>query len=175
MIFKGLMDVLVSKNEGVKRIWIQKVRNATNMRKYNSLSDDELLAINDDLYIKLAGWLDKEIDKNKVGAFFVDLGKLRRSEGYSVSEISFALLLAQRSVLEYLTNESLADSSMILYQMLNLSKEIADFFFLGSYYMIKGHLEDTYLALTKNQSMSDDTLKQYFLDDFFFKESERNL
>lgn len=173
MMFKGLMDVLLSKNEGITRIWVQKVRNSQNLKRYNSLSDAELLHVNEDLYKMLARWIDRDIDKNQVGAFFVDLGKIRRREGFPISEVSYALLLAQRSVLEYLTNESLVDSSMVLYQILNLTKQVADFFFLGSYYMQKGHLEDTYVALNRDESLTDDLLKKYFGDDFFFKDTDR--
>jgi hypothetical protein len=173
MMFKGLMDVLLSKNEGITRIWMQKVRNSPNLKKYNTMSDNELMNVNDDLYRMLAKWIDRDIDKNNIGAFFVDLGKLRRREGYPVSEISFALLLAQRSVLEYLTNESLVDSSMVLYQILTLTKQVADFFFLGCYYMQKGYLEDTYIALNRDEVMTDDLLKKYFVDDFFFKDVDK--
>jgi hypothetical protein len=172
-MFKSLMDVLMTKNEGVVRIWIQKVRNSPNLKKYNALGDDDLLNLNIDMYKVLGRWIDRDIDKNLVGAYFVDLGKTRRREGYPVSEVSFSMLLAQRSVLEYLTNESLVDSSMILYQILNLTKQISDFFFLGSYYMVKGYLEDTYVALNRDQALPDEILKQYFADDFFFKDSER--
>jgi hypothetical protein len=170
-MFKSLMDVLLSKNEGIIRIWVQKVRNSPNLRKYNSLSDETLLNFNMDVYKILGRWIDRDIDKNLVGAFFVDLGKTRRKEGYPVSEVSYSILLAQRAVLEYLTNESIVDSSMVLYQILNLTKQISDFFFLGSYYMVKGYLEDTYLALNRDQSIPDEILKQYFTDDFFFKDS----
>jgi hypothetical protein len=173
MMFKGLMDVLLSKNEGITRIWMQKVRNSQNLKKYNTLSDAELMHINEDMYKMLARWIDRDIDKNQIGSFFVDLGKVRRREGFPISEISYALLLAQRSVLEYLTNESLVDSSMVLYQILNLTKQVADFFFLGCYYMEKGHLEDTYVALNRDEAMTDDMLKKYFADDFFFKDADR--
>jgi len=172
-MLKSLMDVLIAKNEGIIRIWVQKVRNSPNLNKYNSLSDDELMVMNIDVFKILGRWIDRDVDKNLVGAFFVDLGKSRRKEGFPVSELSYSLLLAQRAVLEYLTNESLVDSSMILYQILNLSKQVADFFFLGSYYLVKGYLEDTYVALNRDEAMPDAVLRQYFGDDFFFKDTER--
>jgi hypothetical protein len=174
MIFKGLMDVLTLKSEGISRIWVRKVRKAVNLKTYNSLSDDELLDINAELYRMLALWFEKEIDKNRIGSFFVQVGKIRRSEGFPVSEVTFAFLLAQRSVVEYMTNESIVDSSMALYTIVDLTNQVSDFFFLGSYYMMKGYLEDTYLALSRDEALSADVLKKYFSDEFFFKDDGKN-
>jgi hypothetical protein len=173
MLLKGLMDILTSKSEGIARIWVRKVRKASNLKRYNIMTDDELLAINCKLYKTLALWFEKEIDKNNIGAFFVELGKARREQGFPVSEVSFAILLAQRSVLEYITNESVLDTSMALYTVIDLTTQVADFFFLGSYYMMKGYLEDTFIALSKDESMSEDVLRKYFSDEFFFKDSGR--
>ena len=169
-MFKGLMDVLTMKSDGITRIWIQKVRKSPNLKKYNSLDEQQLLELNRDLYKNLGFWFSKDIDKNQVGAFFARLGKTRLKEGYPVSEISFSLLLAQRSVLEYLSQECVADNSMVLYQVLDLTRQVADFFFLGSYYMLKGYLEDAYLGLHNKESLSEEVLKKYLSDEFFFKD-----
>lgn len=170
-MLKKIMDVLTLNPESLVRIWIRKIRKAANLKKYNSLPDEELQAMNVKLYKMLALWFEKEIDKNKIGSFFVDIGKLRRSEGFAVSEVTYALLLAQRSVLEYISNESTLDSSMALYNVLDLTNQVADFFFLGSYYMMKGYLEDTYVALSQDEAISEEVLKKYFSDEFFFKDS----
>jgi len=168
-MLKSLMDVLVSKNEGIIKAWVRKVRDSPNLVTYNCLSDDELQNLNYDMYKKLSQWIEREVDKNALGSFFVDLGKRRRIAGFPVSEVTYAMLLAQRSVIEYLTNESVVDNAMALYQVLNVTKQVADFFFLGSYYMMKGYLEDIYVALNRDQILPDDIIKKYLADDFFFK------
>jgi hypothetical protein len=171
MLFKGLIDVLTLKSESLARIWVRKIRKASNLKTYNSMTDEELLGLNVELYKLLASWFEKEIDKNSIGAFFVDLGKARRNHSFAVSEVVYAMLLAQRSVLEYITKENILDTSMALYTIVDLTNQVADFFFLGSYYMMKGYLEDTYLALYNDEAVSEEVLKKYFNDDFFFKDS----
>ena len=47
--------------------------------------------------------------------------------------------------------------------------QVADFFMLGSYYLTKGFLEETFLRLRKGEKMTDEVLGKYFRDDFFFK------
>lgn len=171
-MLKGLLDVLTLDSENLSRLWVRKVRKASNLKTYNSMTDDELMVININLYKMLALWFEKEIDKNRIGAFFVEIGKNRRRQNFAVSEVAYALLLGQRAVLEFITSESTLDSSLALYTVLDLTTRVADFFFLGSYYMMKGYLEDTYLSLSNDGAMSEEILKKHFCDEFFFKDSE---
>jgi hypothetical protein len=173
MALTAVSDILNMNCEKLAHLWIRKVRQSTNLRDYNQMNDTDLEKMNSKIYRMLALWFEKEADRNQIGAFFVELGKARQKEGFAVSEVSYALFLAQRAVLEYLTNENLIDSSMALYTIVNLTGQVADFFFLGSYYMMKGYLEDTYLAMGRNEAMSDEILKKYFKDEFFFKDSSQ--
>lgn len=159
--------------ETLAQTWLKKVRKAENLRTYNEMPDAELIGVNSKIYVKLSLWFQKEIDKNQIGAFFVDIGKERKKQGFSVSEVSFALLLSLRTVQEYLMNEDIGEGSMKMYLLMNMSSQVADFFFLGSYYMMKGYLEDTYLEIQKNECLPEERLKAYFRDDFFFKETGR--
>ncbi len=170
-MLKAIMDVLTQKSDGIARVWIRRVRKAVNLKKYNEMTDEDLVAMNSKLYRTLALWFEKEIDKDRIGAFFVELGKTRRAQGFPVSEVSWALLLSQRSVIEYIMNESVLDSSMALYTVIDLTTQVADFFFLGSYYMMKGYLEDMYIALGRDEAVPEETLKKYFRDDFFLKDA----
>jgi hypothetical protein len=167
----NISDVLSVNSESLAKIWIRKVRKAPNLKSYNNLDDDALIKINSRIYRTLALWFEKEADRNQIGAFFADIGKSRRREGFAVSEVAYALFLAQRAVLEYLTTDYLNDSSLALYNAMNLSGQVADFFLLGTYYMMKGYLEDTFIALNRDESMPIETLRKYFCDEFFFKDN----
>jgi hypothetical protein len=39
--------------------------------------------------------------------------------------------------------------------------------------MMKGYLEDTYLAMGRDELMPEEKLKKYFKDEFFFKDSSQ--
>lgn len=166
----GISDALLTNSEAIGRAWVKLVRKSGNLKIYNSLTDDTLQKNNGKVMRMLLLWFEKEADKNRIGAFFVDIGKNRRKEGYAVSEICYALFLAQHAVLEYISTNYINDSPIALYTTMNSSVQIADFFFLASYYMTKGYLEDTFIALNRDEAMPVDTLRKYFSDDFFFKD-----
>ena len=173
-MFKAVLDVLTLNNDGITRLWIQKIRNAPNLVAIGSLDDDVLSRVFKELGRNLGLWFSKEIDKNDIGSFFVGLGKSCLARELPVSEISFALLLAQRATVEYISNESVLDTSMALYQALDVTRQINEFFFLGSYYMLKGYLEDAYVALRNDGAVADEVLRKYFSDDFYFKDLKVN-
>jgi hypothetical protein len=149
--------------------WSRRVRRETVLKKYNSFGDPALLDMNRTLFRNLALWLDGEIDRNQAGSFFVDLGKVRRSEGFPVSEVAYALMLVQRTVLDFFRRENTDRSPEGLDAVLDLTGRAADFFYLGAFYMLKGHLEDTYIAFSRHEALPNDVLKKYFFDDFYFK------
>ncbi len=169
----GIPEKISMDCDAIAKLWLKRVRRSDGLKIYNALEDSELIAINRRIYQKLALWLRKELNTNGLGDFFVGIGSARRERGFAVSELIYALFLAQQAAQEYLTNETLADSSMTLYLMMDVSNHVADFFFLGSYYITKGFLEATYLDIQKNENIPEERLKDYLRDDFFFKSSSR--
>jgi hypothetical protein len=61
------------------------------------------------------------------------------------------------------------DNSMKMYQAMGAITRISEFFLLGSFYLSKGFLEETYTHMSHKDKVSEEILKNYFRDDFFFK------
>lgn len=169
MLIGTLLEYLRQNDDRVARLWVQKVRKAGNLKKYKMLGDAELLGINKALFKNLSLWIAGETDKNRLGEYFVDLGKLRRREGFPLSDVSFAMLLVQRTLFDCLTEPPEADNALALSRTMDVIRQTADFFFLGFYYLTKGYLEDTYVAFNREELLPSDVLNKYFPDDFYFK------
>jgi hypothetical protein len=56
-----------------------------------------------------------------------------------------------------------------MYQAMGALTRVAEFFLLGSFYATKGFLEETYTSMSSSDKVSEELLKKYFKDDFFFK------
>jgi hypothetical protein len=169
MIDQNFLDALNFKGEALGTRWRDQIRKAPQLRAYNAKSDTELLALTLPLYPKLARSLERGIDKNMLGAFFVKMGKDRMRQGYPLSETVFALNICRQIVIEYLESEVVMDNTVQLYQAIGTGSDVAEFFFMGSFYLTKGSLEGIYESMYANGHMSDELLKKYFTDDFFFK------
>jgi hypothetical protein len=169
MVDSALIDTLNLNAAEFARRWKDKVRKAPQLKHYNALDDKTLIERDAPFYPLLGRTLDRGLDRSIMGDFFVKLGKGRMQDGFPISEIIYTVNLAQQVVIEYIMTEFAPESPMRMYQSLGIITEVSEFFILGCFYLTKGFLEATYTGLNAGEAVSEDILKKYFKDDFFFK------
>jgi hypothetical protein len=169
MVDHVLIDTLTLKSRDFALRWKGLIRKASQLRHYNDQEDEELIEANAAFYPLLARSLDRGIDRSLVGDFFVKLGKDRMQKACPISEAVFAVNLSQQVVIEYLMTDFVLDSTVRMYQAMGMVTRVAEFFLLGSFYLTKGFLEETWTSMNSSDKVSEEFLKKYFHDDFFFK------
>ncbi|MFP3091045.1 hypothetical protein LQZ21_12045 [Treponema sp. TIM-1] len=169
MVDHVLIDTLNLNSRDFAVRWKDKIRRAPQLKNYNALTDDGLIETDMPFYPLLARTLDRGLDRTVVGEFFVKLGKARMADSFPVSEVIYAVNLAQQVVIEYLMTDFVLDSTVRMYQAMGIVTKVSEFFLLGCFYLTKGFLEATYTQMSRNDAVSEELLKKYFKDDFFFK------
>ena len=169
MIDRTLIDTLNLQSRDFAIRWKDTIRNNPQLKHYNDMVDGDLIEEDMPFYPLLGRTLDRGLDRSLVGDFFVRMGKEKMRKGVPISEVIFALGLNQKTVIEYLMTEFAPENPMRMYQSMGVLTRVADFCLLGSYYIAKGFLEETYTHMT-NDKVSEELLQKYFKDDFFFKE-----
>ena len=172
MIDQVLIDTLNLRSHDFAVRWKGLIRKAPQLRHYNAMDDEALIEADRPFYPLLARTLDRGLDRSLVGGFFVKLGKERMLAGFPVSEVIYGFNLAQEVVIEYLMTEFAPENTMRMYQSMGVLTKVAEFFLLGSFYMTKGFLEETYTSMSSRDRVSEELLKKYFTDDFFFKKEQ---
>jgi hypothetical protein len=170
MVDRTLIDTLTFKSQDFALRWKNVIRKTPQLKHYNELDDSRLIEIDAPFYPLLARVLDRGLDRSLIGDFFVKLGKNRMRDSFPVSEVIYAVNLAQQVVIEYLMTDFALDSSIKMYQAMGLVTRVAEFFLLGSFYLTKGFLEETYTSMNAGGKVPEELLKKYFTDDFFFKQ-----
>jgi hypothetical protein len=171
MVDHILIDSLVLKAGDFAIKWKNMVRKAPQLKLYNSMDDDTLIEADKPIYGLLSRTLDRGLDRSLVGDFFVRLGKERLQDGFPISEIIYAMNLAERIVIEYIMTEFAPESPVRMYQSMGVISQVSEFFLLGCFYITKGFLEAVYTKMNVHDSVSEELLKKYFNDDFFFKKN----
>jgi len=169
MVDRALIDILNLKSRDFAVRWKGLIRKAPQLKHYNSMDDDSLVEANRLFYPLLARILDRGLDRSLIGDFFVTLGKTRLQGGFPISEVIYGINLAQTVVIEYIMTEFAPDNPIRMYQSMGAVTRIAEFFLLSSFYLTKGFLEETYTSMKGHDKISEELLKKYFKDDFFFK------
>lgn len=169
MVDSILIDTLTLQAKDFARRWKDLIRKAPQLKHYNAMDDAALVEADAALYPLLAKTLDRGLDRGLVGDFFVTLGKARMNDGFPISEVIYAISLAEQVVISYLMTDFVLDSTLRMYQAMGLVNRVAEFFLLGCFYLTKGFLEATYTKMNKSDDVSEEFLRKYFKDDFFFK------
>ncbi|MDR2144010.1 MAG: hypothetical protein LBP29_06545 [Treponema sp.] len=170
MVDSVLIDTLNLKARDFALRWKDMIRKSPQLKHYNEMEDSALVEADAPFYPLLARTLDRGLDRAQVGDFFVKLGKNRMDDGFPVSEVIYAVSLAEQVVISYLMTDFVLDSTVRMYQAMGTVNRVAEFFLLGCFYLTKGFLEATYTKMNKNDAVSEDFLRKYFKDDFFFKQ-----
>ena len=169
MVDHVLIDNLKLKAQDFATKWKNRVRKAPQLKHYNTLNDEGLVEMHAPFYQVLAKSLDRGLDRVLLGNFFVTVGKNRMQDGYPVSEVIYAVNLSQKVIIEYILTEFAPENPVRMYQSIGAISQISEVFLLGCFYMTKGYLEAVYTKMNVHDSVSEELLKKYFKDDFFFK------
>jgi hypothetical protein len=149
--------------------WKNMVRKAHQLKHYNSLDDDTLIEANKSVYVALSRVLDRGLDRSVLGDFFVRVARERMNMGFPISEVIYAINLTERIIIEYIMTEFAPESPVRMYQSMGIISKVSEFFLLGCFYLSKGFLEAVYTKMNVHDNVSEELLKKYFKDDFFFK------
>ena len=169
MVDSVLIDTLNLQARDFAVRWKTLIKKSPHLKHYHSMSDEELIDINVKYYPLLAKTLDRGLDRASVGDFFVKIGKTREKAAFPVSEVLYGLNLSQQVVIGYLMTDFVHDSTVRMYQAMGIVNRVSEFFLLGCFYITKGFLEATYKEMSQTDKVSEELLKKYFRDDFFFK------
>jgi hypothetical protein len=171
MIDRILIDSLNINARDFATKWKNLIRKEPHLIHFNAMDDEALIESDRHFYPLLARTLDRGLDRPLVGDFFVKIGKEKMREGYPISEVIYALNLIEKVVLDFIMTEYAPENPMRMYQAMTSFSTIAEFFLLGSFYITKGFLEETYTSMNAQDNVSKELLKKYFRDDFFFKQN----
>jgi hypothetical protein len=169
MVDGTIIDTLNINAKDLAARWKGLIRKAPQLKHFGALDDSRLIEEGARIYPLLSRTLDRGLDRAALGDFFVRLGKDKMQEHFPISEVIYAISLAEQVVIQYIMTDFVLDNTMRMYQAMGVINNVAEFFLLGCFYLTKGFLEATYTTMSHKDSVSEELLKKYFRDDFFFK------
>jgi len=167
MVERFLINSLSNNAQNFATHWKDKIRQLDHLKHYNALSDIELINMNSPIYPLMARRLEHELELSELGKFFINQGKDRMRRNFAISETIYGISLSERTVIEYIMDNFVHDEPFKMYATMGVVTQVADFFLLGCFYIIKGFLEETCIHMSTHSEVPKEILKKYFKDDFF--------
>ncbi|MDR2738314.1 MAG: hypothetical protein LBB68_00550 [Treponema sp.] len=169
MVDGTIIDTLNINARDLAAKWKDLIRKAPQLKHYSDLKDEGIIDEGARIYPLLSRTLDRGLDRAALGDFFVRMGKDKMQDSFPISEVIYAVNLSEQVVIRYIMTDFVLDSTIRMYQAMGVVNKVAEFFLLGCFYLTKGFLEATYTTMKGKDAVSEELLKKYFRDDFFFK------
>lgn len=127
--------------EGLAKRLVERIRKESGVEAFLRLPQDDLLNRLTDVFREIGIFLDQPRSA-VIRHYFFEAGVLRREQGVPPQDLVRALQLARDVVWEYVREQADFDSSLNLYQALDLYSKVVHFFDWAMVYAMDGYCED---------------------------------
>ena len=127
--------------EGLAKRLVDRIRKDSGVEAFLRLPQDELLRRLTDVYREIGIFLDQP-KSPVIRHYFFDAGVMRRNQGVPPQDLVRAIQLARDVVWEFVREQAEFDSSVNLYQAMELHGQVVHFFDWAVVYAVDGYCED---------------------------------
>ena len=138
-ISQKLVDLIERSAKELTNNWLADVRKELHLPTYQCFEDGELYQRAFRVYSQLGKWISRETTKEEIARDYVALGAERKKEGFALAEIIQALILIRRNLWRKVLREGLLDTTLDLYQAMELNNRVVRFFDRAIYFTTVGY------------------------------------
>jgi len=138
-IFQKLVDLIERNAAELTNNWLADVRREMSLTTYQKFDNIELYNRAFRVYSQLGRWISRETTKEDIARDYMALGAERRKEGFALSEVIHALILIRRNLWKKILGEGILDTTLDLYQAIELNNRVILFFDRAIYYTAVGY------------------------------------
>lgn len=138
MLSAHLVKLIEEHAEQLTAGLVKDLQNNPRTPAYHQLSHQELHRRAYYVYRHLGEWVGHKAD-DRIEASYCQLGEERHAESVSLSEVVCALILIKYHLRDYVRTAGLVNSTVDLYQLLELDRLVGQFFDKAIYYTVRGY------------------------------------
>jgi len=138
MLSARLVKLIEEHAEQLTAGLVKDLQNNPHTKAYHKLSHQELHRRAYDVYRHLGEWLDHKAD-DRIEASYRELGRDRHAEDVPLSEVVYTLILIKYHLRDYVRTAGLVNSTVELYQQLELDRLVGQFFDKAIYHATRGY------------------------------------
>ena len=120
--------------------WIERMRHEEGMLDYLRIPEEELIEHIHRAYEEIGTYLDQPRHP-AMAEYFRELGRRRRNDHVRLVEVLRAIQLARAALWQHVVEQGGFDSTVNLYQALNLYRQVVTFFDAGQIFATEGYME----------------------------------
>lgn len=139
LLSNRLVELIEASSDHIAQVWLKDVRSNRSTPTYHFF-DRQLLYHRVFLVISHFGdWLSGSYHGQDIISYYVHLGRVRKEEGFGLSEVISALSLTKKHIWEFALSRGMWDRAIDIYTIMELETRISLFFDRATYHVAKGY------------------------------------
>jgi len=131
---------LIEKNADIiTRQWIEEVTSRKSTPSYANFAPEALFDRNNEIIRQFDDFLGGNYSNKDIRKFYRKLGKDRKNEGFSLSEVISALSLSRKCIWEFALSHGMWNKPIDVYMALELERRMMLFFDKAAYHIARGY------------------------------------
>jgi len=167
MLYNKLIEVIARDSRQMAVAWMRGMKTSEFAESYHKLDDEEMKSRCQDVYDNLGKWLESDFKMLQGDTIYTDLGRQRYKEGIPLCQVHFALHLTKKVLWNHILSQGILNTSLEIYQAIDLFVRVQNFFDMASFYIIRGYMEEVFLQLGRQYHLDPQTLKAIFPEGSF--------
>ncbi len=137
-----LVELIENNSETITSQWLEDVISRKSTPTYAEHDPETSFLRNKDVVRHFGDWLGGRYTDNDIRNFYNRLGRDRKKEGYSLSELLSALTLTRKYIWEFALSQGMWDKTIDIYMALELERRMMLFFDKAAYHIARGFEKD---------------------------------
>lgn len=138
-VARKLVRLIEANAEEMSRSYSMEIRTMIEAPGYRNFDEREVHDRGHRVFSQFGRWISNEFTEKQMEDYWTALGRQRRKEGFTMSEIMIAICLIRRDIWQKIRNEGLLDTAEDLYDAMELYGRIVNFFERAQFYTVRGY------------------------------------
>jgi len=160
MISNELAAIIKNEINSLTKKWAEEIKKSDYMDRYRNLDNDELFHRGETLYLNMISWLEEGASNVEIEGYFHGIGIERIKEGFSLTEINYAIYLLKVILNDYLATNKELISSTDSSNAFEINAILNNYFDLGIFFVTRGYSQELFSRIERSNKFSKEELKQ---------------
>lgn len=138
-VARKLVRLVEADAEEMSRSYTREIRMIFEAPGYRNFDEREVHDRGHRVFSQFGRWISNEFSEKEMEEYWTALGRQRRQEGFTMSEIMISLCLIRRDIWQKIRNEGLLDTAEDLTDAMEIFGRIVNFFERAQYYVVRGY------------------------------------
>ncbi len=162
MIDQHLVHMIENAAPAIAVQWTSEILTCPFTPTYRKFSEKELNERSRTVYENLGKWLDMDSSNQEISREYSILGRKRYQEGFSLSEVLYALHVTKKILWRHVNSTGILKSALEMYRTMDIVVRLFHFYDLAAFFICRGYQGELFRAVKESQPDSGPILANLF-------------